>query len=168
MVNLFYHSLTNFIEIGVAAGCKITTIFLLSHHHYARTLKRGRTLTKKEDVRSACIRRCVIYYNVIGDARKYTSLISQYMRHVLQTLISHYIEKLRRAIRVTHLVLDDCLSYSAINRRRMFNKARLRLSYAPSEFLQTAGCILELIRIRQSHSTCRSHIFIFTYKYTYR
>jgi hypothetical protein len=147
MVNLFCHSLTNFIEIRVAAGYKITTVFLLSHHHYARTLKRRRALTKKGDVRSACLLRCVTYYNVIGDARKYTSLISQYMRRALQTLISHYVKKLRRTIRVTRLVLDDCLSYSATNRRRMFSKARLRLAYAPSEFLQTVGCILELVRI---------------------
>jgi hypothetical protein len=49
----------------------------------------------------------------------------------------------------------------------MFSEARLRLLNAPSEFLQAAGCILELARIRQPHSTRRSHIFTFTYKDTY-
>jgi hypothetical protein len=41
----------------------------------------------------------------------------------------------------------------------MFSEARLQLSYALSEFLQVACCILELARIRQPHSNCRSHIF---------
>jgi hypothetical protein len=41
----------------------------------------------------------------------------------------------------------------------MFSEARLQLSYAPTEFLQVVCCILELARIRQLHSTCRSHIF---------
>jgi hypothetical protein len=49
----------------------------------------------------------------------------------------------------------------------MFSEACLRLSYAPSEFLQAAGYILELARIRQPHSTYRSHIFTFIYKGTY-
>jgi hypothetical protein len=131
--------------------------------HYARILKRRRALTKKGDA----WRRCVMHYNVIGDAHKCTSLISQYRRCVLQTFVSHYVEKLRHAIRVTRLVLDDCLSYSGTNRRRMFIEERLRLSYATTEFLQAVGCILELARIRQPHSTCRSHIFTFTYKGAY-
>jgi hypothetical protein len=81
--------------------------------------------------------------------------------------VSHHVEKLRRAIRVTRLALDDCLSYSGTNRRHMFSEARLRLSYASSEFLQAADCILEIDRIWQLHSTYRSHIFTFTYKGTY-
>jgi hypothetical protein len=90
-------------------------------------------------VRSARLRRCVTHYNVIGDALKGASLISQYRRRTLQMLVSHHVEKLRRAIRVTHLTLDDCLSYSGTNRRCMFCETRLRLSYAPSEFLQVAS-----------------------------
>jgi hypothetical protein len=31
----------------------------------------------------------------------------QYRRRALQTLVSHHVEKLRRAIRVAHLTLDD-------------------------------------------------------------
>jgi hypothetical protein len=34
----------------------------------------------------------------------------------------------------------------------MFSEARLRLSYAPSEFLQAAGCILELATSSHSHT----------------
>jgi hypothetical protein len=136
--------------------------------HYARTLKRRRAQTKKGDTRSARLLCCIMHYNIIEDARKCTSLISQYRRRPLQTLVSHHFEKLRRAIRVTRLILDDFLSYSGTNRRHLFSEARLRLSYAPSEFLQAAGCILELARIRQPHSTYRSHIFTFTYKSTYR
>jgi hypothetical protein len=135
--------------------------------HYARTLKRRCALTKKGDAWSARLRRCVMHYNIIGDTCKCTSLISQYRRCALQTLVSHHVEKLRCAIRVARLILDDCLSYSGTNKRRMFSEAHLRLSYAPSEFLQAAGCILELTRIRQPHSTCKSHIFTFTYKGTY-
>jgi hypothetical protein len=63
-------------------------------------------------------------------------------------LISHHDEKLRHAIRVARLALEDCLSYFGTNRRRMFSEARLRLSYALSEFLQATGCILELARIQ--------------------
>jgi hypothetical protein len=122
---------------------------------------------KKGDAWSSRLRRCVTYYNVIGDAHLYASLISQYRRHALQTLVSHHVKKLRCAIRVTRLVLDDCLSYSCTNKRRMFSETRLRLSYALSEFRQAAGCILELTRIRQPHITCRSHIFTFTYKGVY-
>jgi hypothetical protein len=132
--------------------------------HYARTPKQRRTLTKKGDTWSARLRRCVTHCNVIGDMRKYASLISQYRRRALETLVSHHIEKLGCAIRVTCLILDDCLSYSSTNRRRIFSKVRLRLSYAPSEFLQATGCILELGNIRQPHST---HIFTVTYKGTY-
>jgi hypothetical protein len=44
--------------------------------HYARTLKRRRALTKKGDARSARLRCCVTHYNVIGDTRKCTWLIS--------------------------------------------------------------------------------------------
>jgi hypothetical protein len=40
-------------------------------------------------------------------------------------LVSHHVEKLRRAIRVTCLALDDCLSYSGTNKRRMFSEAHL-------------------------------------------
>jgi hypothetical protein len=65
------------------------------------------------------------------------------------------------------LALDDCLSYSGTNKRRMFSETRLQLPYALSEFLQAAGYILELVRIRQPHSNYRSHIFIFTYKDAY-
>jgi hypothetical protein len=135
--------------------------------HHARTLKWRHTLTKKGDARSSRLRCCVTHYNVIGDVHLRASLISQYRRRALQMLIFHHVEKLRCVIRVTHLVLDDCLSYSSTNKRRMFSEARLRLSYALSEFLQVAGCILELARIRQPHSTCRSHIFTFTYKGAY-
>jgi hypothetical protein len=39
--------------------------------------------------------------------------------------ISHHVEKLRRTIRVARLTLDDYLSYSSTNRRRMFSEARL-------------------------------------------
>jgi hypothetical protein len=135
--------------------------------HYARTLKRRRALMKKGDARSARLRHCITYYNIIEDVCKCASLISQYRRRALQTLVSHHVEKLRRMIRVACLTLDDCLSYSGTNRRHMFSDARLRLSYAPSEFLQAVGCILELTRIRQAHSTYRSNIFTFTYKGTY-
>jgi hypothetical protein len=69
------------------------------------------------------------------------------MRHTLQTPVSYHIEKLRHAIRVTRLILDDYLSYSGTNRRHMFSETRLQLSYAQSEFLQAAGCILVLTRI---------------------
>jgi hypothetical protein len=108
-----------------------------------------------------------MHYNVIGDAHLRALLISQYRRRALQTLVSHHVEKLRHAIRVARLALDDCLSYSGTNKRRMLSEARLRLSYALSEFLQAAGCILELTRILQPHSTCTSHIFTFTYKGAY-
>jgi hypothetical protein len=80
---------------------------------------------KKGDMRSACLRCCVMYYNVIGDAHKCASLISQYRRRALQTLVSHHVEKLRRAIRVACLTLDDYLSYSSTNRRHMFSEAHL-------------------------------------------
>jgi hypothetical protein len=40
-------------------------------------------------------------------------------------LVSHYVEKLRRVIRVTRITLDDYLSYSDTNRRHMFNEARI-------------------------------------------
>jgi hypothetical protein len=53
-----------------------------------------------------------MHYNLIGDALKCASLISQYRRRALQTLVSHHVEKLRRVIRVARLALDDCLSYS--------------------------------------------------------
>jgi glycerol-3-phosphate dehydrogenase len=118
-----------------------------NNYHYAKTLKRRHSLTKKGDVRSACLRRCITHYNVIRDARKNMSLISQYRRHALLILIYHHVEKLRRTIRVTRLALDDCLSYSGTNRRHMFSETRPQLSYAPSEFLQAASCILELARI---------------------
>jgi hypothetical protein len=121
--------------------------------HYARTLNRRRALTKKRYAWSAHLRRCITHYNVIKDALKFTSLISQYRRHVLQTLVSHHVENLRCAIHVTRLTLDDCLSYYDTNKRRIFSKACLRLSYASSEFLQDVGYILELTRIRQPHST---------------
>jgi hypothetical protein len=78
---------------------------------------------------------------------KCTSLISQYRRRVIQMLISHHDEKLRHAICVARLTLEDCLSYFGTSRRRMFSEARLRLSYTLSEFLQATGCILELTRI---------------------
>jgi hypothetical protein len=91
--------------------------------HYARTLKRRHTLMKKGDARSARFRHCVMHYNIIEDVCKCTSLISQYMRHALKTLISHHVEKLRRAICVACLVLNDCLSYSGTNRRHMLSEA---------------------------------------------
>jgi hypothetical protein len=94
-----------------------------------------RALTKKGNAWSPCLRRCVTHYNIIGDAHLRASLISQYRRRVLQTLISHHVEKLRRAIRVTGLALNDCLSYSVTNKRHIFSEARFRLSYALSEFL---------------------------------
>jgi hypothetical protein len=108
-----------------------------------------------------------MHYNVIEDVHLRVLLISQYRRRALQTLVFHHVEKLRRAIYVVHLALDDCLSYYDTNKRRMFSEARLRLSYALSEFMQAVGCILELTKIRQPHSTCRSHIFTFTYKGAY-
>jgi hypothetical protein len=135
--------------------------------HYARTLRRRCALMKKGGARSTRLWRCITHYNIIEDALKCASLISQYRRHALQTFVSHHVEKLRRAIRAACLALDDCLSYSDTNKRRMFSEACLWLSYAPSEFLQAAGCILELARIRQPHNTCRSHIFTFTYKGAY-
>jgi hypothetical protein len=135
--------------------------------HYARTLKWRRVITKKGDAQSTHLRRCVTHYNVIENALKCTLPISQYRRHDLQMLVSHYVEKLRRVIRVTRITLDDYLSYSDTNRRHMFNEARIWLSYAPGECLQAIACILELTRIRQLHSTCRSHIFTFTYKGIY-
>jgi hypothetical protein len=61
-------------------------------------------------------------------------LISQYMRHDLQMLVSHNVEKLRHVIhmsqffnitRVTRIALDDCLSYSDTNRRHIFSEARI-------------------------------------------
>jgi hypothetical protein len=116
--------------------------------HYARTLKRRHSLTKKGDAWSLRLWRCVTYYNVIRDAHLGASLISQYRRHALLTLISHHVEKLRRAIRVMRLTLDDWLSYSSTNKRCTFSEVRLRLSYVLSEFLQSTGCILELARIR--------------------
>jgi hypothetical protein len=67
------------------------------------------------------------------------SLISQYRRRVLQTLISHHVEKLRRVIHVARLALDDCLSYSGTNKRRMFSEAHFLLLYALSEFLHAAS-----------------------------
>jgi hypothetical protein len=136
-------------------------------YHYARTLKWRRALTKKGDVRSSHLRCYVTYYNVIGDTHLHALLISQYRRRVLQTLISHQPEKLRRVIRVARLALDDCLSYSDTDKRHMFSDARFRLSYALSEFLQAVGCILELTKIRQPHSTYKSHIFTFTNKCAY-
>jgi hypothetical protein len=135
------------------------------HHPKLRQNTKAETHTNEE--RRRMERACVTHYNVIIDACKCTLLISQYRRCALETLISHHVEKLRRAIRVVRLALDDCLSYSCTNRRHMFSEARLQLSYTPSEFLQAADCILELARIRQPHSTCRSHIFTFTYKGTY-
>jgi hypothetical protein len=116
--------------------------------HNARTLKRRCALTKKGDMRSAHLRCCLTHYNVIRDARKCTSLISQYRRCALQTLIFHHVEKLRRVIRAVCLTLDECLSYSSTNRRHMFSEARLQLSYTPSEFLHATGCILEHARIQ--------------------
>jgi hypothetical protein len=89
-----------------------------------------------------------------------------YETHLTNARLYH-VEKLTRMICVARLALDDCLSYSDTNNRRMFSEARLQLSYALSEFLQATDCILELTRIRQSHSTCRSHIFTFTYKDAY-
>jgi hypothetical protein len=136
----------------------------LSLVHYARTLKRRHALTKKGDARSVSLRCCVMHYNVIGDTLKYASLISQYRRRILQTLVSHHVEKLRCTIRVARLALNDCLSYSGTNRRHIFSVAHLQLSYSPSEFLQAVGCILELAMIQQPHST---YIFTFTYKGTY-
>jgi hypothetical protein len=138
------------------------TFWIMFDHHHVRTLKQRHALTKKGDVQSSCLRCYVTHYNVIGDTYLRASLISQYRRHALQTLVSHHVEKLRHG-----LALDDWLSYSSINKRHIFSEARLRLSYALSEFLQAAGCILELARIRQPHSNCRSHIFIFTYKCAY-
>jgi hypothetical protein len=66
-----------------------------------------------------------MHYNVIGDVYLRASLISQYRRHALQTLVPHHVEKLRRVIRVTRLTFDDCLSYSDTNKRRMFSETRL-------------------------------------------
>ena len=86
---------------------------------------------------------------------------------VVGMLDAHHVEKLRCTIRVTRLALDDGLSYSGTNKRRMFSETCLQLLYALSKFLQAADCILELVRIRQLHSTCRSHIFTFTYKGAY-
>jgi hypothetical protein len=80
-----------------------------------------------------------MHYNVIGDAHLRALLISQYRRRALQTLVSHHVEKLRHAIRVARLALDDCLSYSGTSKRRMLSEARLRLSYALSEFLPAAS-----------------------------
>jgi hypothetical protein len=60
--------------------------------HYARTLKRS-ALTKKGDAGSLRLRRCVTHYNVIGYAHLRASLISQYRRRTLQTLIYHHVEK---------------------------------------------------------------------------
>jgi hypothetical protein len=59
---------------------------------------------KKEDVRRAQM--CVVHFTIYET-------------------VSHHIEKLRHAIRVTHLILDDCLSYSNTNRRHMFSETRL-------------------------------------------
>jgi hypothetical protein len=151
------HQSLNFLSRSTPTGTK----------HYARTLKRRRALTKKGDAWSGHLRHCVTHYNVIGDARKCILLILQYMRCILQTFVSHHVKKLRRVIRVTRLALGDCLSYYDTNRKRMFSETCLRLSYAPSEFLQATGCILELFRIQHPHSTCRNHIFTFTYKGTY-
>jgi hypothetical protein len=109
----------------------------------------------------------VTHYNIIEDVHLRASFISQYRRRTLQILVSHHVKKLRRVIRVTRLTLHDCLSYSGTNKRRIFSEARLRLLYALSEFLQAVDGILELVRIRQPHSTCRSHIFTFTYKSAY-
>jgi hypothetical protein len=81
-------------------------------------------------------------------------------------LVSYHVKKLRCVIGVMRLALDDCLNYSGTNSRCMFSEAYLRLSYAPSEFLQAAGYILELARIQQPHNTYRSHIFTFIYKGT--
>jgi hypothetical protein len=36
--------------------------------------------------------------------------------------VSHYVEKLRCAICVAHLVLDECLSYYDTNSRHMFSE----------------------------------------------
>jgi hypothetical protein len=80
---------------------------------------------KKGDAQSSRLRRCVTHYNIIGDAHLRVSLISQYRRHALQTLISHHVEKLSHAIRVARLTLDDCLSYSSTNKRHMFSETRL-------------------------------------------
>jgi hypothetical protein len=89
---------------------------------------------KKGVARSSRLLRCITYYNVIGDVHLRASLISQYSRRALQMLVSH-VKKLRRVIRVTHLTLDDCLTYSGTNKSRMFSEACLRLFYALSEFL---------------------------------
>jgi hypothetical protein len=74
--------------------------------HYARTLKRRYALTKNGDTWSAHLRRYVTYYNVIGDVHKCTSLISQYRRRVLQTLVSHH---WMTALAILALIGDACL-----------------------------------------------------------
>jgi hypothetical protein len=75
--------------------------------HYGRTLKRRCAITKKWDAQSTRLRRYVTHYNVIRNMLKYASLILQYRRHALQTSVSHHIKKLRYAIRVACLTLDD-------------------------------------------------------------
>jgi hypothetical protein len=62
---------------------------------------------KKGDARSSHLRCCITHYNVFGETHLRVSLISQYRRRALQTLVSHHVEKLRRVIRVVHLALDD-------------------------------------------------------------
>jgi hypothetical protein len=101
---------------------------------------------------------CITHYNIISACRSFHNIgDASYKRSSLIMLKNCD----------TRLALNDCLSYSDTNKRRMFSEARLRLSYALSEFLQAVGCILELTKIRQPHSACRSHIFTFTYKGTY-
>jgi hypothetical protein len=112
------------ISRGTISLSPVIVIFNGSDYHYA-PLKQRRALTKKGDARSARLRRCVMHYNVIGDALKCMSLISQYRRCAIQMLVSHHVEKLRRAIPVARLTLDDFLSYSVTNRRRMFSEVRL-------------------------------------------
>jgi hypothetical protein len=85
---------------------------------------------KKGDALSAHLQHCVTHYNVIRDAHLHASLISQYRRRALQMHVSHHVKKLRSAIRVARLTLDDCLSFSDTNKRCMFSEAHLRLLYA--------------------------------------
>jgi hypothetical protein len=80
-----------------AGGGGATHISTESLSHYTKTLKQRRALTKKGEAWSSHLRRCVTHYNVIGDAHLHASLISHYRRRVLQTLVSHHVEKLRRS-----------------------------------------------------------------------
>jgi hypothetical protein len=70
------------------------------HHPKLRQNTKAETHTNEE--RRRMERACVTHYNVIIDACKCTLLISQYRRCALETLISHHVEKLRRAICVLH------------------------------------------------------------------